>query len=59
LQAAGGLDGVLKLPGLAHSPAGKSRRVIALEAMFLLGFGPRLPAAVSVLDTAIAKAMRS
>lgn len=59
LQAAGGLDGVLKLPGLAHSPAGKNRRVIALEAMFLLGFGPRLPAAVSVLDTAIAKAMRS
>lgn len=59
LQAAGGIDGVLKLPGLAQSPAGKSRRVIALEAMFLLGFGPRLPAAVSVLDTAIAKAMRS
>lgn len=59
LQAAGGVDGVLKLPGLAQSPAGKNRRVIALEAMFLLGFGPRLPAAVSVLDTAIAKAMRS
>ncbi len=59
LQAAGGIDGVLKLPGLAHSPAGRNRRVIALEAMFLLGFGPRLPAAVSVLDTAIAKVMRS
>ncbi|MES2950137.1 MAG: ABC transporter substrate-binding protein [Pseudomonadota bacterium] len=59
LQAAGGIDGVLKLPGLAYSPAGRNRRVIALEAMFLLGFGPRLPAAVSVLDTAIAKVMRS
>ena len=59
LLAAGGIDGVLKLPGLAHSPAGRNRRVIALEAMFLLGFGPRLPAAVSVLDTAIAKLMRS
>lgn len=59
LQAAGGIDGVLKLPGLAQSPAGRNRRVIALEAMFLVGFGPRLPAAVSVLDTAIAKAMRS
>lgn len=59
LLAAGGMDGVLKLPGLAQSPAGRNRRVVALEAMFLLGFGPRLPAAVSVLDTAIAKAMRS
>lgn len=59
LKAAGGVDGVLRLPGLAQSPAGRNRRVIALEAMFLLGFGPRLPAAVSVLDTAIAKAMRS
>ena len=59
LLAAGGVDGVLKLPGLAQSPAGRNRRVIALEAMFLLGFGPRLPAAVSVLDTAIAKVMRS
>lgn len=59
LQAAGGLDGVLKLPGLAQSPAGRNRRVIALEAMFLMGFGPRLPAAVSDLDTAIAKVMRS
>nr|WP_315490034.1 ABC transporter substrate-binding protein [uncultured Rhodoferax sp.] len=59
LKAAGGVDGVLRLPGLAQSPAGRNRRVIALEAMFLLGFGPRLPAAVSVLDTAIAKVMRS
>jgi iron complex transport system substrate-binding protein len=59
MLAAGGIDGVLKLPGLAQSLAGRNRRVVALEAMFLLGFGPRLPAAVSVLDTAIAKAMRS
>ncbi len=59
LLAAGGIDGVLKLPGLAQSPAGRNRRVISLEAMFLLGFGPRLPAAVSVLDTAIAKVVRS
>lgn len=59
LQAAGGIDGVLRLPGLAQSPAGRNRRVTSLEAMFLLGFGPRLPAAVSVLDTAIAKLMRS
>jgi len=49
LQAAGGVDGLLKLPGLAQTPAGRARRVIAPEAMALLGFGPRLPQAMSAL----------
>jgi iron complex transport system substrate-binding protein len=57
LAAAGGVDGILRLPGLAQTPAGLNRRVISLEAMFLLGFGPRLPAAVSALDAAIGRAM--
>jgi iron complex transport system substrate-binding protein len=57
LKAAGGMDGILKLPGLEQTAAGRNRRFISLEAMFLLGFGPRLPAAVSALDTAIGKAM--
>lgn len=59
LQAGGGVEGILKLPGLAHTPAGRKRRVIALEAMFLLGFGPRLPAAVAALDAAIAGGVRA
>jgi iron complex transport system substrate-binding protein len=59
LKAAGGVDGILKLPGLEQTAAGRNRRVISLETMFLLGFGPRLPAAVSALDTAIGKAMRA
>lgn len=59
LKAAGGVDGILKLPGLEQTPAGRKRRVISLEAMFLLGFGPRLPAAVAALETAIEKAMRA
>jgi iron complex transport system substrate-binding protein len=59
LKAAGGADGILKLPGLEQTAAGRHRRVISLEAMLLLGFGPRLPAAVSALDTAIGKAMRA
>ncbi|MDZ7920560.1 heme/hemin ABC transporter substrate-binding protein [Rhodoferax sp.] len=58
LKAAGGMDGILKLPGLEQTAAGRSRRVISMEAMFLLGFGPRLPAAVSALDAAIEKMMR-
>ncbi|MDH4450875.1 MAG: helical backbone metal receptor [Rhodoferax sp.] len=59
LKVAGGVDGILKLPGLEQTAAGRNRRIISMEAMFLLGFGPRLPAAVSALDTAIEKAMRA
>jgi iron complex transport system substrate-binding protein len=53
LQAAGGTDGLLAAPGLAHTPAGRARRVVALEALFLLGFGPRLPQAVAALADAL------
>lgn len=49
LSAAGGIDGLLKAPGLAATPAGRARRVVALEALYLLGFGPRLPQAVAQL----------
>lgn len=37
----GGIDGVLKLPGVALTPAGKARRVILVDGQALLGFGPR------------------
>ena len=53
LEAAGGVDGLLKLPGLAQTPAGRARRVYAPEAMELLGFGPRLPQAVLQLAQAL------
>lgn len=49
LAAAGGTDGLLRLPGLAQTPAGRARRVVALEALLLLGFGPRLPQATAAL----------
>ena len=41
LQSVGGVDGLLKLPGLAHTPAGKNRRVVTLDGQYLSGFGPR------------------
>ncbi len=52
LSAAGGIDGLLRAPGLAQTPAGRQRRVVALEALFMLGFGPRLPQAVTALSRA-------
>ena len=57
LKASGGVDGILKLPGLAHTPAGRKHRIVSLEAMLLLGFGPRMPQALSELDAAFAQAM--
>jgi iron complex transport system substrate-binding protein len=47
--AAGGVDGLLAAPGLALTPAGRQRRVLAMDALLLLGFGPRLPQAVAAL----------
>lgn len=49
LQAAGGINGLLKAPGLAQTPAGRARRVVSQDALLMLGFGPRLPQAVVVL----------
>ena len=59
VKASGGIDNVLKLPGIEQTPAGRHHRVIALEAMFLLGFGPRLPIAVATLESALTKAMQT
>lgn len=58
MNVVGGVDGALKLPGLAQTPAGQKRRIVALEAMFMLGFGPRLPQALSALDQTFIKAMQ-
>jgi iron complex transport system substrate-binding protein len=49
LEASGGVDGLLKQPGLALTPAGKEKRVIAMDDLFLLGFGPRVGQAAKEL----------
>jgi iron complex transport system substrate-binding protein len=49
LKELGGMAGVLALPGIAATPAGRKRRVIAMDGAFLLGMGPRLPDAVEAL----------
>ena len=41
LKSVGGVDGLLKLPGLAHTPAGQNGRVVAMPGQYLSGFGPR------------------
>lgn len=40
---------LLAQPGLANTPAGRARRVVSFDALYLLGFGPRLPQAIADL----------
>ncbi|QTD44346.1 heme/hemin ABC transporter substrate-binding protein [Ottowia testudinis] len=59
LEAIGGIEGALKLPGLLQTPAGQKRRIVAHEALFLLGFGPRMPQALAALDASLQQVMRT
>lgn len=58
LQSVGGLKGLVELPGIAQTDAGKNKRVIAVDDSLLLSFGPRTPDLLSKLNAAMAKAMK-
>jgi iron complex transport system substrate-binding protein len=49
LATMGGVDGVLSVPGVADTPAGRARRIVPYDDLLLLGFGPRLPLAIDEL----------
>ncbi|MFF2012483.1 hemin ABC transporter substrate-binding protein [Streptomyces sp. NPDC058195] len=41
LESVGGADGLLKLPGIAETPAGLDRRIVSIDDGVLLNYGPR------------------
>ena len=41
VQQAGGEASFLSAPGIALTPAGKNGQLVAMDALLLLGFGPR------------------
>ena len=53
LESVGGVDGLVKLPGIAQTSAGKSERIIAVDDSLLLSFGPRTPSMLLMLATAL------
>lgn len=55
LESVGGIDGLLKLPGVAQTKAGKNSAVIDVDDSLLLSFGPRTPSLVEALATAFSK----
>ncbi|BDU21063.1 ABC transporter substrate-binding protein [Dyella sp. GSA-30] len=57
-EALGGVEGVLKLPGVALTPAGKAHRVILVDGQALLGFGPRNAGQELVLQRELAALSR-
>ncbi|MBX3026828.1 ABC transporter substrate-binding protein [bacterium] len=46
VDAAGGAAAIWTQPGLAQTPAGQARRLVVMDDLYLLGFGPRLGDAV-------------
>ncbi len=41
LKSVGGVDGLLKVPGVAQTPAGMDRRVVSVDDGIILNYGPR------------------
>ena len=55
LESVGGIEGLLKLPGVAQTAAGKNSAVIDVDDSLLLSFGPRTPSLVDALAKALLK----
>ena len=53
LQSVGGISGLLKLPGIAQTQAGKNQAVIDVDDSLLLSFGPRTPSLINALAKAV------
>lgn len=49
LSSVGGIDGLLKVPGIAHTAAGKNRKIVTMDGLLLMGFGPRTGQAATEL----------
>lgn len=50
LKSIGGIEGLLKVPGIAQTKAGKNKQVISMDGELLSSFGIRLPQAIQELN---------
>ncbi len=46
LKSLDGSSGLLNVPGIAETEAGKNRRFVSMDGQLISGFGPRLPKAI-------------
>ncbi|MFB8036444.1 hemin ABC transporter substrate-binding protein [Streptomyces sp. NPDC056004] len=49
LESVGGVDGLVKIPGVAETPAGMDRRIVSIDDGVLLNYGPRTDRVLSEL----------
>ncbi|MFF9347483.1 hemin ABC transporter substrate-binding protein [Streptomyces sp. NPDC014734] len=49
LESVGGVDGLVKIPGVAETPAGMDRRIVSIDDGVLLNYGPRTDRVLSDL----------
>lgn len=57
LDAGGGMDAFLRMPGIASTQAAAKRRVVVMDDLLILGMGPRLPLALTQLKQEVAHVM--
>jgi iron complex transport system substrate-binding protein len=57
-EHAGGMDAILKLPGVALTPAGRARRIIPVSDVYFQGFGPDIGKAVLALTAKLHAELR-
>ena len=55
LESVGGVEGLLKLPGVSQTAAGKNSAIIDVDDSLLLSFGPRTPSLIEALAVAFSK----
>jgi iron complex transport system substrate-binding protein len=53
VEMLGGLESILARPEIALTPAGQNHRVMSIDALLMLGFGPRIPEAVGAIAEAV------
>lgn len=53
LESVGGIDGLMKIPGIALTKAGQNKRILSFDDLKLLELGPRTPDALDELSRAL------
>ncbi|WP_433489901.1 heme/hemin ABC transporter substrate-binding protein [Nocardia grenadensis] len=53
MKSLGGVDGIVRIPGIAQTPAGRDKRIVDMSDAVLLSFGPNTGRVISALSDAV------
>lgn len=57
LDSVGGVDGLVELPGIKQTTAGKNRAIVSVDDSLLLSFGPRTPKLITELALSVQRVL--